>query len=107
MAEQKIRIKRLKASMREKKRYVVVTFNKKLPKKQAYKLVDSALLEFLGLLGYAKANPKFIQFDAAKGKVIICVNRKELSDVKSALVLAGLACVGVSGILKKARQKFL
>jgi RNase P/RNase MRP subunit POP5 len=39
--------------------------------------------------------------------MIIRVNRKQLNDVKTALIIARLSCVGVSGTLKKARQKFL
>lgn len=101
------KLKRLKPSMREKKRYVVIALKSSMTRKEAYKLVDSALLEGLGTLGYAKASITFIQFDSVKGKAIIRTNPKQLANVKSALILAGLACIGVSGTIKRAREKFL
>ena len=92
---------KLKPSAREKKRYLVL-----LSKKER---VDKALHDYLGALGYTRARPFFIE--AGKKNdidyTIICVNNKMLNDVKSALANAKISCIGISGTIKKARNKFL
>lgn len=69
------------------------------------KKIEQAILEFLGVYGYAKAGIKFISFE--KEKSIISVTTKYVSQVKAALAMQGLGCVGVSGTIKRAREKFL
>ncbi len=92
------RFKKLKPSMRQKKRYLVLDTDDS-------NLVDAKLLETLGVMGYAKASPKRISIE--KSKVVLLTNPKSLADVKSALALSGIKCIGVSGTLNKLRKKFI
>ena len=100
------KLKILLPTLREKKHYLVVTVNAE-DKKEAVKMVDNSVLDYIGVLGYAKASPVFVDFIKEKGKAIMAVNRKYVVDVKAALLFSGLKCVGVSGTIKKAREKFM
>jgi RNase P/RNase MRP subunit POP5 len=76
--------KKLKPSMRENKRYLIVDGKKED--------MEKAILDFIGILGYAKAGVMFI------GN-ILAVNREMLDEVRSALLLAGLNIKRVSGTI--------
>ncbi len=78
--------KKLKPSMRENKRYLLVDAGKDE--------VEKAILDFIGILGYAKAGIAF----PASG--IVAVNREEVDRVRSALVSAGINVKRVSGTIK-------
>ncbi len=67
--------------------------------------VEQALLEFLGILGYAKAGPILVEY--SKGKGIISFNRKHADEVKSALLFYNIHTLGISGTIKRAKAKFL
>jgi len=102
--------------LREKKRYLVF----EVQAKHAFNLdevrraVNTALLQFIGELGYAKAGV-MVMDDWKNNKGIMKINNKHVDDVKSGLALIGkignetviVKTIGVSGILKKARGKFL
>ncbi len=62
--------------------------------------VENAILEYIGVLGWAKAGPVFVSF--SDGKVILAVNREAVTDVRAALALARgkLNVSRVSGTLK-------
>jgi len=103
-----VKLRKLPSTMREKKYYIVVEGKKAL--------VEQAILDYIGVLGYAKAAPFFVSSEKSekgekgkKGKerIIVAVNRASVVDVKAALLFSGLHCIGVSGTLKKAREKFL
>jgi RNase P/RNase MRP subunit POP5 len=79
--------KSLKPSMREKKRYLLLG---EVDKKE----VEKAILDYVGILGYAKASPVFIKSD------VLAVNRKEVDKIKAALLLASIQVKRVSGTLK-------
>jgi len=83
-------MKKLKPSHREKKRYLLVQGKEKD--------IEEAILDYTGILGYAKASPKVIK----KGKqIVLAVNRKELDKVRAAFLLKGkLKIKKVSGSLK-------
>ncbi len=92
------KFKRLKPSMRQKKRYLILDTGDS-------KLVDAKLLEALGIMGYAKASPRIIGVE--KGKTILLTSPKALNEVKSALALSGIRCIGISGTINKSRKKFI
>ena len=79
--------KRLKPSMREKKRYLLVNASREKTEK--------AILHFIGVLGYSKAGVEFPKTN------VLAVNRKQLNEVKAALCLAGIKVKRISGTLKK------
>ena len=100
------KLKRLLPSLREKKHYLVLVVDAK-DRIESSDRIDSAIHDYLGVLGYSKASPVFISFTPEKSKAILAVNRKQVNDVKAGLLLAGIRCIGVSGTIKKAREKFL
>ena len=109
-------MKPLLPSLREKKRYVVFKIiGKNIDRKKAEKEIYENLLKFLGEFGVAKANIKIIRNTWKNNMGIIKVNVKHLNETKTSLGLIKkidnkkviVDVVGVSGILKKAKQKFL
>jgi RNase P/RNase MRP subunit POP5 len=92
--EKKKRLKML-PSLKEKRHYLVIKPGNK-------EKIDKLLLDFLGVLGYARAGPQFIE--SRKEYVILSVVRKYVKEVKSALVQSDFKCVGVSGTIKKSRR---
>ena len=82
----------LKATMRANRRYLLV--------KGKRSAIERAILEFIGVLGWADAGPVFVSERA--DEVVLCVNREALAKVKGALVLAKdeLTVLRVSGTLK-------
>jgi ribonuclease P/MRP protein subunit POP5 len=74
-------------TMREKRRYVYFTFecNSQLAENEAREELYSAILSFLGELGFSKANPKLVEFKDNSG-VLRCAN-SEVQRVKAALAL--------------------
>lgn len=93
-----IKAKRLSPALRDKRHYLVI--------KEANKEdIDKAILKNLGNLGYRKVNPKFIRYE--KDKIFLSVIRNQVNKVKSSLAMEKIKVVGVSGTIKRARQKFL
>jgi RNase P/RNase MRP subunit POP5 len=90
--------RRIKPSARIKKRYFVINSADKEKIKNA---ISSSLKQ-----DYPNAHLKFIFVDFSRQKSMICANRKFVQQIKSALLSAGLKCIGISGTIKKARQKF-
>ena len=88
-------MKPLKPSHREKKRYLLISGTDASKKK-----IEEVILEFIGVLGYAKASPMFIK--STHGKFIISVNRGMVGEIRSAILISGkdLKVIKVSGTLK-------
>ena len=82
----------LKPTMRANRRYLLIRGNKKD--------VESAILEYIGVLGWANAAPVFVL--SHSGQEIVAVNREALTDVRAALALARekIEVLRVSGTLK-------
>lgn len=102
--------------MREKKRYIVFEVMEKKPLdfKEVKKAINETMLQFLGELGAAKAG--IIILDEWKdNKGIMKTNNKYVNEAKTALILTkeienekvAIRVLGVSGIIKKAKNKFL
>lgn len=72
--------------MRENKRYLLVESADK-------EKIEKAILDYLGIYGWAKASPVFA------GK-ILAVNRQEVNKIKAGLLIAGIKVKKVSGTLK-------
>lgn len=82
-----------KASSRIKKRYLLIQASKEE--------IEKAILDYLGILGYAKASPMFIQLKKSKEKIILAIDRKELENVRAAFELVkGVKILSVSGTIK-------
>lgn len=93
-------MKSLKPSHREKKRYLLLENVSK-------KTIEDAILEYIGILGYAKASPQIIR-EARKGKhtdknTILSINRQELDKIRASFLLSKIKILKVSGTLKKLR----
>ena len=80
--------KNLKPSMRENKRYLLIEGN------MAKEEIEKAILDYVGILGWAKACPVFVSHN------ILAVNRQEVDKIKASLELAKIRVKRVSGTLK-------
>jgi ribonuclease P/MRP protein subunit POP5 len=109
--------KTLNPSLREKKRYIVfeIISEKQFNADDAKYSIIGACKHFLGEFGSAKANIYFVKTEYKDNKGIIRVANKMTNDVIAALVLVTdikgtpviFHTLGISGILKKAKNKFL
>ena len=84
-------MKSLKPSHRENKRYLLI-------ENAGEKELEKAILDYIGILGYAKACPQIIK---TGNKVILAVNRKELDKIKASFLFYNIKVKKVSGTLKK------
>jgi len=93
-------MKALKPSHREHKRYLLISGKEASPR-----VIEEAIVRFLGVLGYSKASPQFVKDNSGKhskeGKIIISINRKELDNVRAALLFSGkeISVERVSGVI--------
>ena len=89
-------MKPLKPSHREKKRYLLIK-----GKDADKKTIEGAILEFIGVLGFAEASPQIIK--SSESKIILAINRKSLDKVRTSFVMCGkdLEIVKVSGAVGK------
>ena len=83
---------KLKSSARIKKRYLLIEAKNK-------ETVEKAILDYLGILGWAKAAPVFVQ---TSPKIILSIERKSVTDIRAALELSEskIKVLRVSGTLK-------
>ena len=79
---------KINSSLRTKKRYLFIQGKKED--------VEKAILDYLGILGWGKASPVFVE----SKNLILAINREEIENVKAALELADLKVLRVSGTLK-------
>ena len=116
----KTKLKPVLPSLREKKRYLVFEVISKEKINDAGQVSDAIWhysLQFLGQLGTAKAGLMVLnnKWDSKLQRGIIKVGHKHVDAVKAALVLAEkindndviFRSIGVSGILRKAENRFL
>ena len=85
-------MQKLKSSARISKRYLLIKGNKGS--------IEKAILDYIGILGYAKASPYFVK-KTSKG-IILSVNRSEINYVRGAFEISKdkIEVVKVSGSLK-------
>lgn len=116
----KAKIKPLLPSLREKKRYLVyevISRNRFNDALHVNKAILEAAKEFLGNLGMARAGIITMndQWNSDMQRGIIRVNNRHVDDLKASLVFTRgiegketiVRSIGASGILKKAKQKYL
>lgn len=84
---------KLKPSAKIKKRYLLLS----APSKEE---VEKAILDYLGILGWAKSSPTFVK--TQNSKIILSLNRKSLNDIRAAFELSpsNIKILRVSGTLK-------
>jgi RNase P/RNase MRP subunit POP5 len=82
---------KLKSSARTSNRYLLLKGNKVE--------IEKAILDYVGILGWARANPVWVY--KTKGKVM-AVNRKEIDNIKAAFAVCvdKIEVLNVSGTLK-------
>lgn len=113
-------LKQLPPTLREKKRYLVfevIARNKVLPLSKAAKAIALSYTSLHGERGAAKAGLIYIgkRSDDELQRGILRVNRKNVTDLKAAIALvkdiageeAIARSIGVSGMLKRAEEKFV
>lgn len=82
---------KLKPSARQKRRYLLIEAKSK-------ESVEKAVLDYVGVLGWARASPFFV---SEKGEeIIVAINREELDEIRAAFGLAGIKTIRVSGTIK-------
>ena len=83
---------KLKPSARINRHYILLEASSK-------KQVEQVILDYIGILGWAKAAPIFIE---DKEKIILSVDRKEIGNVRAAFELSNsnIKVLKVSGTLK-------
>lgn len=85
-----------KASNRLRRRYLLV-------KSGSRDLIEKTILDYIGLLGWAKSSPSFVENSlTGKGKYILAIERKMLNDIRASFEMSKekLSILGVSGTLK-------
>jgi len=89
-------MKKLKPSHRERKRYLLVK-GEDVSKEN----LNKAILEFVGILGFAEASPKVIK--EKNKEIILAVNRESLDKIRTSFLMSGkdLKIVKVSGMINK------
>lgn len=96
---------KLLPTLREKRHYLIIKprAKKETSEKELKEKIEKVILNFIGIFGYAKAGPLFIELK--KNYAIVSITTKYVSLVKAALSLTNeLECVGVSGTIKKVRR---
>ena len=93
----KVKKLRLKPSARDKRRYFIVSVNNKK--------IEDALLEYIGVLGFAKSSYMKVSGTGIKGKTVGSCLVSSLEDVRAALGLAGIEIIKVSGTIKGLKGK--
>jgi ribonuclease P/MRP protein subunit POP5 len=118
--------KLIKPTLREKNRYIAFKLitkpETKFQREDMIRFTSNAALRYLGELGTSKTSLWLVDWDAEAQKGIIKVRHNETDNIKAALSLAKettlknqkenritvqYITLGVSGTLKKTREKFL
>lgn len=83
---------KLKPSARAKRRYLLV-------ENADADGIKKAILDYIGVLGWARAAPEFVK---REGRIILVINREEINNVRAAVELSPLKAriSRVSGTLK-------
>ena len=107
----------LPPAKRERNRYLVysVTSEKPVKSEDIGREIWKTALDFLGELGVSRSSLRVVDFDEKKQKGIIKVNHMSVEEARMTLALVkevnkqrvALQVVGVSGILKKAKGKWI
>ncbi len=111
-----VKLKPILPSLKEKKRYLVYEV---LSQKPLEKDVSEEILNktkgFLGIFDSAKAGLQNVEYDKKTQRGVIRVTTTQVDKLKTSLALISqlneeestIRTIGVSGILKKARNKYI
>jgi RNase P/RNase MRP subunit POP5 len=88
-------MKPLKPAHRENKRYLLLA-GRDANKEE----VEQAILDYIGILGFAQTCPQFLRLKT--GKNVLAINREALDKVRASLLISGkdISVVKVSGTVK-------
>ncbi|MAG38553.1 hypothetical protein CMO90_00520 [Candidatus Woesearchaeota archaeon] len=108
-------VKQLLPSLKEKKRYVVYEIMSKKKFKNMSREIVKKANSFLGLFESAEAGLQNIDFNEKMQRGVLRVGVNKLDKLKMSLALINklndeevtLHTIGVSGILKKAKNKYM
>ena len=87
---------KIKPSEKSKRRYILLAHTTK-------KEVESIILDYLGILGWAKANPFFVsQKNKDSNYLILAIDRKQLENIRAAFEISKTKAkiIRVSGTIK-------
>lgn len=101
-------MKNILPSLREKKRYIV--FEAIERKQNIEETIIESCLNFLGSYNYGRAGIQVLKELGRDRKGVIRVNNKYVDHIRAALMLNKkpvIKCIGVSGTIKKAKEKYL
>ena len=90
---------KVKPSAKIKKRYFLI-------KAKSRRVVEKAILDYIGILGWAKAMPVFVESKNSKN-IILSVNRKEIDNVRASFEASSsmINIARVSGTIKGLKKK--
>ncbi|MBT3397749.1 hypothetical protein HOA55_02130 [archaeon] len=91
MAKTKTKRLKLKPSARDKRRYLLIS-------KESRVEIESSILEYIGVLGFARA--AYLYVKKYKSKVVASCLASALDDVRTALAMTEIKIEKVSGTLK-------
>ncbi|MCU0642467.1 MAG: hypothetical protein MUF61_02725 [archaeon] len=86
---------KLKPSSRIKRRYLVIEGGKR-------EEIEKILLEFLGVIGWAKASPIFVEGSKKEGRIVLSVERGAVDNARAAFEASGknIKVLKVSGTIR-------
>jgi RNase P/RNase MRP subunit POP5 len=93
----KVKRLKLKPSARDKRRYFLVGVSNSK--------VEEAILEYIGVLGFAKSAYMKVSTKEFAGKTVGSCLTRSLEDVRAGLALGGIKIEKVSGTLKGLKGK--
>ncbi len=93
----KIKKLKLKPSARDKRRYLLIHGTNEA--------VKSAILDYVGVLGFAKSAYLRVKTKDFQGKLVGSCLSKSLDEVRASLALRGIRIERVSGTLKSLKGK--
>ena len=64
--------------------------------------VEGVIFEYLGILGWAKVSPVFVEGGKKEGRIILSIDRKEINNIRAAFESAPskIKVLKVSGTIK-------
>lgn len=88
---------KLNPSNKIKRRYLLI-------KAESRDKIEKVILDYIGILGWAKAKPFFVK---SEGKIILAIDRKEVDNVRAAFEVCNenIDILKVSGTLKGLSKK--
>ncbi len=86
---------KLRPSGSARKVYLLIEANKR-------EHIERAIVDYIGMLGWAKASPLFVEPSGKKGRFILAIERSEMTSVRAAFEASDseIKITRISGTLK-------